>query len=202
MRNFTRKLNICLLLSLLLVALVTPMGAAAADYSCTASIPVRVQVYAETDAEFTVQLEAEEGVPLPEVCSLTVTGSGEVSFGPVAYTVPGDYVYTITQVQGNAKYVTYDDTVYTVTVRVTNDGKGGLVSEIWAVEGQNTQKTEEVRFVNRYTPPTQPPVTQSPGTPPQTGDAAHVAPLMAVFAVAAVALLGLAVGVKRRTHQR
>lgn len=197
MRNFTRKLNICLLLSLLLVALVTPMGAAAADYSCTASIPVWVQVYAETDAEFTVQLEAEEGTPLPENCSLTFTGSGEGTFGAVEYTVPGDYVYTVTQVKGDAKYVTYDDAVYTVTVRVTNDGQGGLVSEIWAVKDQGTQKTEKVRFVNRYTPPTQP-----PGTPPQTGDVAHVAPLMVVFAVAAVALLGLAVGVKRRTHRR
>ena len=79
--------------------------------------------------------------------------------------------------------MTYDDTVYTVTVRVTNDGQGGLVAEIWAVSGESTQKTDEVLFTNRYTPPTQPPVN-----PPQTGDTAHVGPLMAVFAAAAMGL--------------
>lgn len=192
MRNIVRKWNICLLLSLLLAALLMP--AAAADYSCTASIPVRVHVYAETDAEFTVQLEAEAGVPLPEDRSLTFTGSGEGSFGAVEYTAPGDYIYTVTQVKGNADYVTYDDTVYTVTVRVTNDGTGGLVAEIWAVGDQSTQKSEEVLFSNRYTPPTKPPVT-----PPQTGDQTHVGPVLAVFAVAAVTLLAL---VKKRSENQ
>lgn len=193
MRKFVRKLNSCLLLSLLLAALMMP--AAAADYSCTASIPVRVHVYAETDAEFTVQLEAEEGTPLPEDCSLTFTGSGEGTFGAVEYTVPGDYVYTVTQVKGDAEYVTYDDTVYTVTVRVTNDGQGGLVAEIWAVSGESTQKTDEVLFTNRYTPPTQPPVN-----PPQTGDTAHVGPLMAVFAAAATGLVVSLIVVWKRSR--
>lgn len=193
MRKLVRKWNICLLLALLLAALMMP--AAAADYSCTASIPVRVHVYAETDAEFTVQLEAEEGVPLPEDCSLTFTGSGEGSFGAVEYTVPGDYIYTVTQVKGDADYVTYDDTVYTVTVRVTNDGKGGLVAEIWAVGDQSTQKSEEVLFSNRYAPPTQPPVT-----PPQTGDTANVGPLMAVFAAAATGLAMLLAVVWKRSR--
>lgn len=195
MRKLVRKWNICLLLALLLAALMMP--AAAADYSCTASIPVRVHVYAETDAEFTVQLEAEEGVPLPEDCSLTFTGSGEGSFGAVEYTVPGDYIYTVTQVKGDADYVTYDDTVYTVTVRVTNDGKGGLVAEIWAVGDQSTQKSEEVLFSNRYAPPTQPPVT-----PPQTGDQANVGPVIAVFVAAAVVLVVLVVLVKKRNHKK
>lgn len=171
-------------------------AAAAAERSCTASIPVRVQVYAQTDAEFTVQLEAEEGAPLPEKRTLTFTGNGEGVFGGVEYTVPGDYVYTVTQVKGRADHVTYDDTVYTVTVRVTNDGVGGLVAEIWAVGNQSAQKSEEVLFSNRYTPPTQTPIS-----PPQTGDAANLWPLVAVFVVAAVAL-GVVLVIAKRYKEK
>ena len=119
MRLFMKKVYMGVLFSLLLAAWALPMGAGAEEYACTASIPVRVQVYAQTDTAFTVQLEAPEGTPLPESRTLTFTGSGEGAFGPVEYTVPGDYVYTLHQTKGNAAYVTYDETVYTVTVRVT-----------------------------------------------------------------------------------
>lgn len=193
MRNFTKKVHMGVLLSLLLAALIVPKGAAAAEYSCTASIPVQVQVYAETDAEFTVQLEAEEGVPLPEDCSLTITGSGTGTFGPMEYTVPGDYVYTLHQTKGNAEYVTYDDRVYIVTVRVTNDDKGGLVAELWAVRAGETKKVDKVLFSNRYNEPA-PPVA----TVPPTGDTANLTPLIVVFVVAAVALVVVLVVAQKR----
>lgn len=194
MRNITRHVHMGVLLSLLLAALIVPKGAAAAEYSCTASIPVQVQVYAETDVEFTVQLEAKEGVPLPEDCTLTIKGSGTGAFGPMEYTVPGDYVYTLHQIKGNAEYVTYDETVYTVTVRVTNDDQGGLVAELWAVRDNETKKVDKVSFANRYNEPA-PPVA----TIPPTGDtAANLTPLTVVFVVAAVALVVLVVAQKRR----
>ena len=197
MRLFMKKVYMGVLFSLLLAAWALPMGAGAEEYACTASIPVRVQVYAQTDTAFTVQLEAPEGTPLPESRTLTFRGSGEGAFGPVEYTVPGDYVYTLRQTKGNAAYVTYDETVYTVTVRVTNHDKGGLVAELWAVSGESTRKTDEVLFSNRYTPPTQP-----PANPPQTGDSSSLTPAMAVFVAAGAALAAVAAQGRKRSQRQ
>lgn len=182
MRSFTKQVRMGVFLSLLLAVLVTP-PAAAVEYSCSASIPVQVQVYAETDAEFTVQLEGEQGVPLPQDCTLTMTGSGEGAFGPVEYTLPGDYVYTVRQVRSEADGVTYDESVYTVTVRVVNQSQGGLRAELWAVRAGESQKADKVVFFNRYTPPASPSANV-----PQTGDTAHLIPVIGVFVAAAAAL--------------
>lgn len=194
-KNMVKTWKISLLGVLVLTILEVP-PAAAAGVSCTAFIPVRVQVYGQTNAVFTVQLEAEAGTPLPEERTLTFTGNGEGFFGGVEYTTPGDYVYTLTQVKGEADHVSYDDTVYTVTVRVINHGTGKLVAEIWAVRNQSTHKSAEVLFSNRYTPSDQTPVL-----PPQTGDTANLWAMMAMFGVSAVALVVMLV-VARRNNKK
>lgn len=195
MRQFVSKLKHCLCLSLLLAALVLPTVAVAADYSCTANIPVRVHVYDETETAFTVQLEAEDSAPLPDQCTLTIVGSGEGEFGPITYTKPGDYHYTVRQATGDAQYVTYDDAVYTVTVRVTNTADNGLAAEIWAVHDGETEKAAQVSFENRYTPP-------KPTTPnaPKTGDGAPLEQVVGIAALAAVTLVGLVVWTGKRSR--
>ena len=124
-----------LLLPLLIAVLLFPTQALAA-YSCTVQLPVEVKTITKTeDAEiptgevYTVVLTAEDGVPLPEETQLTVTDNGTVEFGPITYTKPGDYIYTVYQDVGETEFYTYDRTVYTVTVRVVNDDNGGLKAE-------------------------------------------------------------------------
>lgn len=169
MTLFLKKHNIALLLPLLLMLVLFPLRASAEDYSCTASIPVRVSLTGEIDTEFAVQISSEEGDPLPEEDVLKIRGSGNATFGAITYTEPGDYHYTVVQQGGKIPYLTYDDTVYRVTVRVTNNEKGGLTPEIWAIKDEQTEKTAELVFTNVYNPATPTPTPGGEQTPTPGG---------------------------------
>ena len=104
--------------------------------------------------------------------------------------------------------MTYDATVYTVTVRVTNRPNGGLGAEIWATGG-SSEKTGLLLFQNRYDPPAAPTPTPAPAktTPvpahpapksalpksalPQTADPMPVTLLAALAVLSAGGLTGL-----------
>lgn len=99
--------------------------------------------------------------------------------------------------------MTYDATVYTVTVRVTNRPNGGLGAEIWATGG-SSEKTGLLLFQNRYDPPAAPTPTPAPAktTPapahpapkpalPQTADPMPVTLLAVLAVLSAGGLMGL-----------
>lgn len=156
-----------------------PCQVLAEGYSLNTSIPVEVEVSGKSIPEgvrYQVVLEAvTKDAPMPEKTVLTIQNGGKAEFGPIEYTVPEDYQYKIYQLDGEAERFTYDKTVYLVTVRVVNDGKGGLGSEIWAIKEGTEKKTDRIRFQNSYQAPggsgsgkTPRPSTSLPG--PQTGD--------------------------------
>ena len=99
--------------------------------------------------------------PAPAADTVQVKGSGTASFTGLTYTAPGDYRYTVRQCAGGTAHMTYDATVYTVTVRVTNRPNGGLGAEIWATGG-SSEKTGLLLFQNRYDPPAAPTPTPAP----------------------------------------
>lgn len=153
MTAFVKKLNPALLLLLLAVGMLCPLPAAAAAYEVDAQIPVSVDVTENYQTAFTLQLTAEDDAPLPRQTSLTFTGGGSGAFGPIHYTAPGDYRYQVTQAAGTDSYVTYDGSVYTVTVRVTDTPDGGLQAEVWARHGDAEGKSDVVAFHNGYEAP-------------------------------------------------
>ena len=53
-----------------------------------------------------------------------------VTFAPIAYTSAGTYTYTIDEVAGSDKTVSYDSHAETVTVKVTDDGHGNLSAAV------------------------------------------------------------------------
>ena len=114
-----------------LLLLLLPLQARAAEYKCTAELPVEVRTSGAATAErFTITLTPEDGAPAPAADTVQVKGSGTASFTGLTYTAPGDYRYTVRQSAGGTAHMTYDATVYTVTVRVTNQPNGGLGAEI------------------------------------------------------------------------
>ena len=117
-------------------ALLLPMQVLAGAYTCTAEIPAEVTV-------------TGEAVP-------SGVDHQTVNFGPITYTEPGDYTYRIYQEKGSVHEVSYDESVYSVTVRVVNDEKDGLRAEIWAVRDEDRNKTDKIRFTNRYEAPPKP----------------------------------------------
>ncbi len=70
-------------------------------------------------------------IPMPENTTVKNGPDGKFCFGPIKYTVVGDYVYEIREIipdPDNGKYV-YDATVYRITVKVTENA-GDLSAEI------------------------------------------------------------------------
>lgn len=195
-----------LLLPLFCAVLLTPGQVSAEGYSCSTSIPVEVGVSGERipdGMEYQVVLEAlTEGAPMPEKTVLTIRNGGKAEFGPISYTVPEDYQYKVYQREKGSDRFTYDAAVYTVTVRVTNDAKGGLRAEIWAVKNASVQKTETIRFENSYRAPDPPKKHHHSGSSettsqttagvaaPQTGDSTNMF-LWMLTAVASLAGIGV-----------
>ncbi len=137
-----------------LAAFMIPTMAFAAE-SCTVTIPATVSVSGSSipsGTVYTLVMEAvTEAAPMPEETTVSITGAGTVSFGPITYTVPGDYQYKIYQNSAAVNRFTYDSSEYTVTVRILNDGNGSLVSEVWAVSSADpTTKPDTISFANTY----------------------------------------------------
>lgn len=84
----------------------------------------------------------------------TVTNdiNGDFKFSKLSFTAVGEYVYTVTEVHKGETIngVKYDDAVYTVTVNVTDDGKGGLDSTITYEKNGSTVGKDDVIFTNTY----------------------------------------------------
>ena len=57
-------------------------------------------------------------------------GNGLVTFPQLTFDTPGTYTYQIREVKGDTLDMTYDSTVYTATVNVTDDGEGRLVAKV------------------------------------------------------------------------
>lgn len=106
--------------------------------------------------EFTFKLTDADG---NEISTATNEENGAVTFDTITYETPGDYTYTITEVvpqdtdpftdgiQNNG--VTYDESVYNATVKVTDNGKGNLTAQI----SYSTEDGAAPLFVNTYTAP-------------------------------------------------
>ena len=164
MNNAQKRTLRRIIIEVALLLLLLPLQARAAEYKCTAELPVEVRTSGAATAErFTITLTPEDGAPAPAADTVQVKGSGTASFTGLTYTAPGDYRYTVRQCAGGTAHMTYDATVYTVTVRVTNRPNGGLGAEIWATGG-SSEKTGLLLFQNRSprTPRPSPPCPKPP----------------------------------------
>ena len=91
------------------------------------------------DDDFTFELVDEAG---NQVATATNQG-GTVTFPSVDYTKPGEYKYTVREVNDAKGGVTYDASTYQVTVTVKDDGEGQLVASA-------TSDSDAITFKNSY----------------------------------------------------
>ena len=133
---------------------------------------------------------------------------------------PTSYTYTVSEVEGDAEGVTYDDRTYTFTVQVQDNGSGKMQAKLTG------EVPASMTFTNTYTPKATPTPTPTPAatpspkpsatpaptatpepvataTPapmayiPQTADAFPLTLLIAILAISGGALVLLIVGKKR-----
>ena len=146
--------------------------------------------------------------------TVTNDADGKISFDKFEYDEPGTHVYTISEVKGDEVGMTYDKSVFTVTVNVVDDGEGNLKANVAFTKGDKS--VEGIVFNNTYKKPETPVPTPDPGTPktvtnivktvkgflPTTGDQQAAALLMAfVIAMAGgVAYLTVQSRKRREAH--
>ena len=156
--------------------------------------------------EFTFELCDADGTKV--LSTATNRADGSFSFAPLAFDAAGTYNYTVREKNTGAARVTYDQTVYTVTV-VVRDKDGQLTAEVALPDGGLT-------FTNTYTPeptpkpdhkdkPKQTPAPASTAQPaaaaqssPRTGDNASLMTWVGLLLVCGTALAGLYVYKKRK----
>ncbi len=148
------------------------------EYKAT---PVGIQISAAKalegrrldEKEFTFLLKDENG---EVVATATNDANGLIVFEEIKYDKEGTYEYTIAEEKGNVKHVTYDDSIYKVTVKVTDDLKGMMEAEV-DYHGENPV------FKNTY---------KEPGNGVQTGDVMMITlPLLTLIASAVVLVFTL-----------
>ncbi len=134
---------------------------------------------------------------------------GKVIFENVAIDDAGEFIFTVNEVKGNAEGVTYDETVYTVTVTVSDNLDGTYnVDYIYDIEGE---EVEEIVFNNKYTEPTpdpeptpepepEPEPEPSPAPQPEspkTGDNTNLAAWLAVVFISGAMIFATGKKIKR-----
>lgn len=155
--------------------------------------------------EFTFELRDANGKVIQTVKNgaLTEGGYAPIAFDPITYDEPGTYDYRIVEVKGDAEGITYDETVFTYHVVVTDDGNGQLQVE-WTV-GETGAPVFQNVFVKPDDPkPADPAKPADPGNGGsgdrliQTGDNA----LVGMFATAFAGIAAIGVGFTARRKKK
>ena len=147
--------------------------------------------------EFTFVLKDKDGKNVAEAKN---NADGSVAFKSLTFDEVGTYNYTVKEVKGNAKRVSYDANAYQVTATVT-DNLDGTLSVKWS-----TGTKKEIHFYNRYKKKT---VTPNPSGKhggkadnnnigPFTGDDSNADLYLGLMGASAAILAALAGSRKKR----
>lgn len=111
------------------------------------------------DGEFTAELKDMDGNTLQSKRFKRTTGSeakadegdGTLTFDKLTFDRAGVYTYTVTEQDGDLGGVTYDRTVHTVTVTVTEDADSHTLTAKTEYSTENGSE-DGIRFTNTYQP--------------------------------------------------
>lgn len=138
--------------------------------------------------EFSFELYDKDNVKLETVKN---SADGSFKFTAIPISKAGEYVYTIREVIGSEKEITYDNTVYTVKVDVVDNLDGTFKVKYTYTKGAETAKG--IIFTNVYTAPPIPEPETKPETDiqiPKTGDNRNIWMWFAIMFVSGTGLFG------------
>ena len=137
------------------------------------------------------KFELKEGDNVIE--TVTNAADGTVTFKAIDFAKAGVYTYTITEVKGDDENIKYDENSYKVTVTVTDNGAGQLVT---TVEGNNPTITNTYTEPKKEEPKEDPKGEQPKGDLPNTGGADFTA-FSTILGLVLAALAGLVYRAKK-----
>lgn len=89
-------------------------------------------------------------VVMPESNEVTITKDTEdykAAFGDITFKKVGDYTFNVSETAGNLSGVTYDESVKTITIHVTDEGYTGKLTAVL-----DEDDADELKFTNTYKP--------------------------------------------------
>ena len=137
------------------------------------------------------KFELKEGNEVIETA--TNAADGTVTFKAIKYAAAGEHTYTITEVKGDDKNIKYDENSYEVTVKVTDNAAGQLVT---TVTGNNPTITNTYTEPKKEEPKEDPKGEQPKGDLPNTGGADFTA-FSTILGLVLAALAGLVYRAKK-----
>ena len=166
-------LNVFLALVMTVICSTTMILPAYAAELPGVSVPVTISLSGTPPypaEDYMVVLKADDSAyPMPEgsvdgAYSLTITGEDTENFPTITYDRVGIYTYTVYQVAGSNKKCTYDDTVYTLKVTISNkEDYSGLEATAVLYPDSDGKKLRGAEFANKYK-------VDPPSDAPRTGD--------------------------------
>ncbi len=106
------------------------------------------------DQEFSFQLSpVTQGAPMPDNAVVTNNGDGLFQFGAITFNKAGVYVYRLTELtnaSNPAGEYDFDESVYLITVTVTDNSRGVLSAEVTMTK--NGIDSGEIVFRNGFVP--------------------------------------------------
>ncbi len=103
------------------------------------------------NGEFEFVLKAvTNGAPMPSQAIAKNNAKGEIAFSKITYNKAGTYVYELTEKNGSNNNYHYDNSVYTVTVTVTDNSQGVLSASV--ALSKDDMPSNEIVFRNSFTP--------------------------------------------------
>lgn len=114
------------------------------------------QTLADRQFRYSLTLKGDGMQPDSLVEVVTNNADGLVSFAPITYTqadTGNTFIYTMKEVSDAKPGYEYDNTVYTITVKVIDDGDGTLHTEVIITkpgDGNETITAESIVFSNAY----------------------------------------------------
>jgi len=138
----------------------TVSGSTSAEIKGTKNLPereIRANEFSfalyQTDSSFAV---ADGAVPYRTVHTTTAGGNtAQFTFGQIPYSQKGTYYYTVKEIPFGNPTITYDDSVYNVTVTVTDNGKGEWNTPTVTIEKAGSA-VNDIVFNNKYDSKTAP----------------------------------------------
>ena len=152
------------------------------------------------DGEFTFVLKDGDGQTVAEAKN---SADGTVRFDELTFDQTGTYTYTVSEVKGQDANITYDETVYTAVVEVTDGLEGSLVAQVTDADGNALHMT----FNNKYNEPAKETPGGTSGDEPEgpgavrTGDTAPILPAAGAMAAALAVILAMTGTIVRRRRR-
>ena len=153
----------------------------------TVNIPVKLKITGNSQQNeiFSFLLKQnDEQSPMPKISKVQITGTKKDAF-QIQYENPGVYRYTISQVAGDGKNWTYDQSEYSLEVYIMRNERTDTLQSLIVAYNAKGEKVDPV-FVNRY----QAPEAKQKSMMVKTGDSADIKTLAGLMLICGGIMIG------------